>query len=93
MKKWRFTIIMAIIGFGCIFGFYGWYIPSYLEEHQSEQKEVIEMSGMTPVEQTGVSGWSGTTTWTVTKPDSLGNPVEKTVDVRFIEGAWSVQPH
>lgn len=92
-RKWKVVIFMTIISIGWLFGFYGWYLPNYIEENADAQRDVIEMSGLTPVEQTEVSGWSATATWKVTKLDSLGNPVEKLVDVRLNKGNWLVQPH
>lgn len=92
-RKWKMVIFMTIISIGWFFGFYGWYLPNYIEENADEQSDVIEMSGLTPIEQTEVSGWSGSATWKVTKLDSLGNPVEKLIDVRLRDGNWIVQPH
>jgi hypothetical protein len=92
-RKWKMVIFMSIISIGWIFGFYGWYLPNYIEENADAQRDVIEMSGYKPIEQVEVSGWTNTAVWKVSKTDSLGNPKEKLIDVRLRKGDWIVQPH
>ncbi len=75
-------------------GTYMWWIPDIIENREGEMKEYLELNGYTPVEMTEVNGWTYSATWDVIKPDSLGNPVEKTVSVRVLDGgALSIQPY
>ncbi len=87
------VLILLVAGLTWTFGFYGWYIPDYIEENSSKQEEVIEMVGMVPIKQVEISGWSGIATWKVITHDSLGSPIEKLVDVRLYRGNWILQPH
>ena len=92
-RKTKYIIVMTVLSVGWFLGFYGWYIPKHLNDSKPEMEEYLELNGLTPVEMIDVSGWSGTATWEVTKPDSLGNPVKKIVDIRLVKGNYTLQPH
>lgn len=93
IKSKKASILMLVLGFSFILGFYGFYLPNYIEGESSKQEEVIEISGMKPIEQTEVSGWESKATWKVIKTDSTGKPVEKLVDLFLDRGNWIIQPH
>lgn len=91
-SKFIFKASLSIILIAFVFGFYGWYMPNYIIEHKTQMEEVLEMNGFKPIEMLEVSGFYATATWKVAKPDSIGNMVEKTVEVQLDKGHWFVNP-
>lgn len=69
------------------------WIPNLIEGREDEMGEYLELNGYTPVEMTDVNAWTYSAAWDVVKPDSLGNPVEMTVDVVIDGKILSIQPH
>jgi len=49
IKSKKASILMLVLGFSFILGFYGFYLPNYIEGESSKQEEVIEISGMKPI--------------------------------------------
>lgn len=84
---------MSIISVVWLVGFYGWFLPNKIESDESSMREQLELVGLKPIEMIDVSGWSGTATWTISKLDSLGNPVEKKIDMRLVKGSYIVEPN
>lgn len=89
--KTKLFIIMSLVAITWVFGFYGWYLPKHITDDKEKIEEYLDLNGLTPIEMVDVSGLSATSTWLVTKPDSLGNPVEKLVNVRLHKGRYILQ--
>lgn len=92
-RKLKFTLIMLTISIVWIVGFYGWVVPKILINNKPKIEEHLRLYGFTPIEMIDVNGWYSTTTWKVTKPDSLGNPVEKIVDVELRKSIYVLKPN
>ncbi|CAG7581562.1 MAG: hypothetical protein SLAVMIC_00903 [uncultured marine phage] len=74
---------------------YLWWIPNIIEGREGEMEDYLELNGYEPKEMTDINAWSYSATWEVTKDDSLGNPVDMTIDVVISrqDNIMSIQPH
>lgn len=68
MKKFLIMLSVATIW---IVGFYGFYMPKFLEKNKPEIEEFLNLHDLKPIKLIDTNGWKSTTKWEVEKSDSV----------------------